>query len=105
MEAITKVALRSERIIFDINYKVQDLNLALLQLATEIENLNDKEYLRNEILETINQLLKFQVYVDKKRLTISKVYSLFEIKQANSSKIVREAKILKQPTKALRNDR
>lgn len=104
MKQTEKIALRSEELLFDINYKVQDLSLALLQLTTDVENLNEKEYLRNELLETITQLLKLQIYLDKKRIMILKVYSFFEIKQARSSSL-KEAKILKQPTKAFRNDR
>ncbi|WP_107037870.1 hypothetical protein [Brumimicrobium mesophilum] len=99
MQEIEKIALHSEQLIFEINYKVQDLNLALLQLSIEIEDIGKKDFLRNEIIEAINQLLKFQNYIDKKRISLIKVYNLFEMKKVD----LKQTRILQKPTKALYN--
>ncbi|RFC54872.1 hypothetical protein [Brumimicrobium aurantiacum] len=99
MQEINKIALHSEQLIFDINYKVQDLNLALLQLTVEVEDIEKKDFLRKEIIEAINQLLKFQNYIDKKRISLVKVYNLFEMKKVD----IKQTRILQKPTKALYN--
>lgn len=72
------IARDFEKLIFDVNYKVQDLNLLILRITTEVDDLQNKEFLKDELLETIIQLLKFQNYIDKKRVSLIKVYNLFE---------------------------
>lgn len=91
---ITKIANQSKALIFDINYKVQDLNILLLQLTTEVEDLKDKSFLRDEIIEMINQFLKVQIYLEKKRISLTKVYNLFEATDYDLDKL----KSLKKPT-------